>query len=241
MAPHILGALSSTQYVLPDRLTLSQSVVTQFVPDPHRVSVTSSITVSTSMAEDDVYQFEQSASVSQTIVTGADSARTLDPDALNLTQSVQGIIVYNSRTSGQTGSSYLDPAAKIAYQNLAPAKTVSFSQGGTTITLRAPDWGDRDKYEVVRVQEESRGRSLIVYQDSKWPKTEVLSLTFSYMTSSDVDNLLNFLMTNIGKSVTYVDHYGRTWTGYVLNPDAEVRQVTRSNRTISIDFQGTMS
>lgn len=222
-----------------DNLFLVGSVATQYIPNPLALSISSTIVVSQAIVADEIYDSEQSVAVAQSIVTGVDTVRT-NEDTLTITQSVQGVLIYKNRTSGQTGSAFLDPAAQVAYSNLVPAKTVSWTKGGTTVTLRAPDWGDRDKYEVVRVQEETRGKTLIVFQDSMWPKTETLSLTFSYMSQTDVNTLLDFLITTAGQAVTYIDHFGRTWIGYVLNPDAEVRQTSRSNRIITIDFQGVL-
>ena len=224
-----------------DLFFISENVDYVYVDDPHKVLPEVNILVTQTIA----FTITKSPAVNNikitcVIVDNVDKSNIIN-HTLALTENTQVIIIRNGKTSGHGGSSYVDPAAEVEYGNLTPAQTVTWTKGATAITLRAPSFGDKNKYEVVRVQRESRDKTLFVFQDPIWPKTESLSMTFTYMTEAQAISIMNFVRDTLGQRVDYYDQYGRHWSGYITNPDAELTQVGRKNWSISLEFQGVQA
>ena len=74
----------------------------------------------------------------------------------------------------------------------------------SSITLRTPNFGDRDRNQYNRVNRESRGGSLTIFRDPKWPKIRTLVMDFSGLKDSEVDNILAFLGTRLGNRLVSV-------------------------------------
>lgn len=110
----------------------------------------------------------------------------------------------------------------------------------TTLILRNPEFDDKDSNEQLRIQRKSRGGDLIIFRDNAWPKIETLKYTFKLLKQEDAIKLLNFFQISLGKSITLIDHYTRTWTGIISNPTSTVKQETRYNYNIEFDFQGVL-
>lgn len=232
--------MATFDYEVNDLFQINTAIAESVTAFPNIGTANSAITVTQTIEAIRETPNITEVTVSQSIVTGGDIGKAAT-DTLTITQKITGVLVYAGRGSSSSGgSAFVDPAAAIVYGNLATNTTVSFVHGATTITLRVPDWGDRDKYEVVRIQEESRDKTLIIYQDPIWPTTEILTLTFKFLSQTTIDSLLDFLADTNGAKVDYHDHFGRHWQGYILTPEAPVHQVGRNNFSITLEFQGTI-
>lgn len=116
--------------------------------------------------------------------------------------------------------------------------SVVFTYNGVNHTFRNPQMGNGDELSFQRINRRSRGGDLILFRDADWPKTEVLSLTFSFAEEADARLLINFIRATIGKFINYRDHENRLWTGVIQNPDAEITQAGISTYQIQISFEG---
>lgn len=115
---------------------------------------------------------------------------------------------------------------------------VTLSYETLSITLPSPDFEDTTRLEFNRIQRKTRGGDLIVYKDNLWPKNEVLSMRFSYLGQGQVNRLLDFIYQSLGKDITLLDHEGKTWTGMIVTPAANIVENSRNNLTASFDFIG---
>lgn len=118
--------------------------------------------------------------------------------------------------------------------------TVSFTLGLSTITLPCPELSDDRQLEITRVSRTTLDGSLMLYKDPDWPIVETLSLNFQWIKDEDIDGILQFLNDSLGKNVTYVDHFDRTWIGVITTPFAEAVHGARHNIAINIEFQGEL-
>jgi hypothetical protein len=109
----------------------------------------------------------------------------------------------------------------------------------TSVSIRAPEFGDQRRLSFDRVNRESRGGSLQIFSDPAWPKQEILEVQFTALKESEAQAVLDFFAATLGQEVKLVDWYGRIWHGFVVSPEAS--QLTRSRRNIvdlAFEFEG---
>jgi hypothetical protein len=108
-----------------------------------------------------------------------------------------------------------------------------------SLTLRTPNFGDRDRNQYNRVNRESRGGSLTIFRDPKWPKQRTLVMDFSGIKDSEVDTTIQFLENTLGQEIGFRDWNSRVWTGIIINPDSSVTRTGRDRNDISIEMEVT--
>ncbi len=106
-----------------------------------------------------------------------------------------------------------------------------------SLTLRTPNFGDRDRNQFNRINRESRGGSLTIFRDPKWPSQRSLVMDFSAIKDSEVDALLLFLENTLGQSVGFRDWQGREWTGIIVTPDAAVTRTGTDRNDIALELE----
>ncbi len=108
-----------------------------------------------------------------------------------------------------------------------------------SLTLRTPNFGDRDRNQSNRINRESRGGALTVFRDPKWPSQRTLVMDFSVIKDSEVDALLAFLENTLGQVVGFRDWQGRQWTGIIVTPDAAVTRTGPDRNDIALELEVT--
>lgn len=98
--------------------------------------------------------------------------------------------------------------------------TYPFVTPTSTIILRNPDFGNSERLEFNRVQRETRGGTLVLFADRKWPKQQVLSLDISALSETQAQDFLDFIAESLGKEIGLLDYENRQWKGIIVNPDA---------------------
>ncbi len=106
-----------------------------------------------------------------------------------------------------------------------------------SITLRTPNFGDRDRNQYNRINRESRGGSLQIFRDQKWPSQRVLVMDFSGVKDSEIDGILIFLETTLGQKVGFRDWQGRVWMGIITTPDATITKTGNNRNDIAIELE----
>jgi hypothetical protein len=109
-----------------------------------------------------------------------------------------------------------------------------------SVTLRAPNLGNKDRLSFNRILRETRGGTLIVFADPIWPKIQTLVLTFSGLRSVQAQQLLAFLDRHLGEEVGLLDWEGRAWKGVVTTPTDPVVQDGRDSFSASMEFEGEL-
>jgi hypothetical protein len=108
-----------------------------------------------------------------------------------------------------------------------------------SVTLRAPQFGNRDRIGINRINRETRGGTLVVYADPIWPKTQTLVLSFAGLTRGEAVNLLTFYETYLGDEIGLLDWEHRYWKGVITQPDAVI-QDGRDSYSASFEFEGEL-
>ena len=128
------------------------------------------------------------------------------------------------------------PGVTTPFQLLYPATGTATD----SITLRTPNFGNKDRLSFNRVLRETRGGTLIVYADPIWPKIQTLVLSFSGLKTSEKDDLLDFLETHLGLEIGLLDWEHRYWRGVVVTPDDPIVQDDRNSFSVSFEFEGEL-
>jgi hypothetical protein len=124
----------------------------------------------------------------------------------------------------------------LPFQLFCPAEGVVTD----SVTLRAPNLGNKDRLSFNRIQRETRGGTLVVFADPVWPKIETFVLTFSGLRSAQAQRLLAFLEVHLGEEIGLVDWEGRAWKGVVMSPTDPVVQDGRGSFSASFEFEGEL-
>lgn len=207
-----------------DIVQFGERVVYEFIPYKNRFVVTDNVAVATAPAAAPWRDDSDAATVTDTIALNLTFGRTVT-HALAIQDFVSCYIAsYSWINPGITGPS-----------NSGSLKLTA--SDSTSVTLRTPDFGDSDSYEPYRVSRTSRGGDIQIYRDPMWPATEVFSFKFSYLDPAIVDSLLDFLKTYAAQQITLVDHFNRTWHGFILTPAGDVIQEKATTKTAAFKFQ----
>jgi hypothetical protein len=211
---------------LRDALTIGQVLAYQFIPDPKRQTVQDSITVATSATTARGKPGRDGLHVTETIGLNFDREKSVT-ESLSISDSV---------TAYMLSQYFINPAVVVP----STPGNLKLVLGSTTLLLRKPDFGDTDSYEVFRIQRESRGGDLQIFQDTIWPTTEILDFKFSYLDPPVAAALLAFLTESLGAQIDLYDQYGRHWQGFILTPTGDVVQDKRTTFTAAFRFQGVL-
>ncbi len=109
-----------------------------------------------------------------------------------------------------------------------------------SVSLKAPNLGNKDRLSFNRVLQETRGGTLIVFADPIWPKIQTLVLTFSGLYRVEAHALLTFIETYLGKEIGLIDWEHRFWKGIITTPDEPVIEDKFDNFTASFSFEGEL-
>ena len=141
---------------------------------------------------------------------------TNDPDAPQ--QYLKNVPIIDSNASGVT----------LFYPWVSPT---------TTVNLRGPDLGNRTRLEFQRIKRETRGGTLIVWADPMWPKNEHLVLSFSGLSETEGQAVLDFIYLTLGKEIGIVDWEGNTQRAITITPNEPLVRNSRGNLSINLEFE----
>lgn len=143
---------------------------------------------------------------------------------------------------GATGDTDYPPPTQIVPTLGTATLTLTYPYVGPTQTLvlRNPAFQDRDRLSFSRINRETRGGTLILFSDPKWPKTQTLVLQVDGLKQSQVAELLTFLEDSLGQEIGLLDWEGRSWRGIIVNPDTPITHVSRQDRSVELQFQGEL-
>lgn len=113
--------------------------------------------------------------------------------------------------------------------------------GYGSVVLPRPTFGNKDTFNVARVNIRSRGNELIVFSTDYWSKDKVIDYEFTIYDYLTVYNLQQFISGNLGKMITLYDHEGNTFTGIILTGSLVVKQHNICEYTTSFSFQKFVS
>jgi len=116
-----------------------------------------------------------------------------------------------------------------------------YPPGSLRMTLPAPQLGDTEHYTQIRNVEYSRGKTLLMFRNSAWGEEGIFEWTFTYLTESEKDTLLNLLHESLGKHVQTVDHLGISRIGFIITPETDVAQPVINGWTVTFQFQAELN
>lgn len=132
------------------------------------------------------------------------------------------------------------PATAPALTRSTLTLTYPYVSPTTTLVLRNPEFGNKDRLAFSRVNRTTRGGDSIIYSDPKWPKSQLLVFRVLGLKQFQAWDLKQFLSASLGKEIGLLDWEGRQWRGMILNPDSPITHDGTGNFVASIEFQGTI-
>lgn len=92
----------------------------------------------------------------------------------------------------------------------------------TTITLPAPQFGDRHETSPREIKREDIRRNWISYKDPGWVSIEIFRFQFDNLARSVADAYLAFIVTSLGRPIEVTDHNTVTYDAILLEPQAPI-------------------
>jgi hypothetical protein len=191
-----------------------------------------------------VLDLSQEAAVLVNVPRGAASALGLQQAATYTIVSRRALQQYNPFVGAGADQSPTPPPplleapeyVALPFQLFYPAEGVVTD----SVTMRAPNLGNKDRLSFNRILRETRGGTLIVFADPIWPKIQTLVLTFSGLRNAQTRQLLAFLDAHLGGEIGLLDWEGRTWKGIITTPTDPVVQDGKDSYTASMEFEGEL-
>lgn len=216
-----------------DVLDFTQFVTATLIKSPHNQSITQGITVTPLAVGDKTKPNASNVHVAPLIKFNVNTQR-----------SITQTLIFQEYVVARLERSYHYVPPEIPTVG-APSPSITsiispvftLSKNSDVLELRLPKFGDKDKYEATRVKRNTRGGTLIIYRDPRWPEQEILSVEFEYLSSTQVTDLLTFMHAHLGQKVHIKDQYSREFDGFIITPEAEVTQPKRIGYSAKFDFQ----
>ena len=108
-----------------------------------------------------------------------------------------------------------------------------------TLVLKNPVMGNTDNLTFRVINRRTRGGDQILFGDPKWSKTQIQAMTIDNVCSTDLDNLVSFINSSLGKEIGLLDWEGRNWTGVIIAPQTEITKKA-SGFSVTLEFQGDL-
>jgi len=108
------------------------------------------------------------------------------------------------------------------------------------VVLRSPEFGNLYRLTADRVNQETRGGTLVVFADPIWPKVETLVMPMTLLKTVP-QQLLTFMQTTLGKEIKLIDFENRAWVGVIVDPQGAVVEDSRGGFAVSFEFEGVRS
>lgn len=108
-----------------------------------------------------------------------------------------------------------------------------------TVTLKNPTFGNVDSLAFPKIDRTTRGGERVLFSDPDWGSAQVLTMTVENICSPDIDDLLTFLNTSLGKEIGLADWEGRNWAGVIMAPQTEISKTVTGWR-LQLVFEGEL-
>ena len=110
-----------------------------------------------------------------------------------------------------------------------------------TVTLREPEFDNKDRLRFQRINRETRGGTLIVFSDPIWPKVQRLTLEFTSLKEEEAQSLLTFIKATLGREIGLRDWENRHWAGVIVSPDEPIIRNGPHNISTALEFEGVLA
>ena len=105
------------------------------------------------------------------------------------------------------------------------------------LTLDGPELSNRDLLGYTRINRETRGGTLVIFADPKWPKREQFNLQFIGLSETESQEILDFLRDSLGKQIRLRDWEGNVYVVVTLTPDNPITREGYCQNTINLNFE----
>lgn len=118
--------------------------------------------------------------------------------------------------------------------------TFPFVSPTTTLTLRNPELGNQDTYQMRRIVNKTRGNTVRWLREQDWPKGVVRRMVFRGISRTLADQFRTFVYVSAGKLIGLLDYESIQWSGLITNPSEPIVEESRDcGYTFTISFEGS--
>lgn len=112
------------------------------------------------------------------------------------------------------------------------------------VTLRNPDFGNRDTLRFAKIDRRTLGGTRKIFADLNWPETQTLSLSIRDIDKDvncgvTIDALINFLNLSLGKLIVLTDWENRKWDGVIITEETEFLE-EQNGLSFNMVFEGIL-
>mgnify|MGYP000707630770 CR=1 FL=1 len=113
---------------------------------------------------------------------------------------------------------------------------VKFTHNSVDFQFKHPNFDNKFFIQPKKNIKRSRRGDLIVFHHDHFT---TYRLTYLF---ENVGTLFSdFLYDSLGQSMTLLDHEGRTWTGFIINPAEAIQQLSDCHYSVRIEFDGSLT
>ncbi len=234
-------------------LASDYAIIDAFIINEQADSMTSGetdiVTITDSAYVDVSKPIFETLTFSETITIGWQRAPT-EIDTFDIYQAVTYELIKGNTYCTYTpfvGSSS-DPSAPTPPSVVVPALTaqsnIQFSYPAetptTTLTLRGPELGNKERLNFQRINRETRGGTLIIYADPIWPKIQMMVIDFVGLSEAEAQDALTFVNMSLGKRIKIRDWEGREWFGFIKTPDNPIIRNQNCNIALALEIEANL-
>lgn len=117
-----------------------------------------------------------------------------------------------------------DEVNTITNSKITIGSSFTLQYDATTLTLRAPEFGNREDLLRQQIRRRSWGGKVISYSASYWQTDEIFRLEFTNLTEQQRQDIIFFVDLSLGEPIKITDHEARVYYAYISNPLTEMRQ-----------------
>jgi len=116
---------------------------------------------------------------------------------------------------------------------------VVFRHQGKEFEFQAPEMGNRETVEYVRISRESIGGDRQVFRDPNWPFIQKLFINFNVCTEAEIFKIRNLIKASLGSFLEYRDHNAKWWDAFITNPQTAISQSGRMGYEVALELEAT--
>ena len=115
-----------------------------------------------------------------------------------------------------------------------------YSASTHTVTLRNPEFGNKQTQDMSSVIRMTRGGEQITFRDSTWPTIVYLDVSFTRVTRAQRDDFIALLVAAAGDQIKLEDWENRTWKGHIASEPNEVLEMLNNEYELRFKFEGAL-
>lgn len=152
------------------------------------------------------------------------------------TNSVTSTLAMQSKATAWKVDKYFIGVPSLVYSS---GPQVTFAYKGQSFNFQAPLLGNKESEEFVRINRQTIGGDTSLYRNDDWPAIVKHSISFDVCSEAQIAKIRELVKASLGDTLSYRDHNGVWFDGFISNPDTAIKQTGREAFTVSLELEVT--